>query len=153
MKDLDSLQECTERILKEFYKNNCIYFQMGTESKQNCFSMGKERRYKSISTYWNYSNSHWQLSCHVIWGMLSHVVCYTELWQWYRDNKTFLKQFQLYFYSFYIYILFIIVSQNMQSSRNNNNQAKRAEKIATHSNDIAKTNLSWENCKCFSGKT
>ena len=30
----------------------------------------------------------------------------------------------------------------MQSSLNNNNQAKRAEKIATHSNDIAKTNLS-----------
>lgn len=84
--------------------------------------MGKERRYKSISTYWNYSNSHWQLSCHVIWGM-NHVVCYTELWQWYRDNKTFLKQFQLYFYSFYIYFIhncqseYAIITQQQQSSK------------------------------------
>ena len=42
LKDLDSLQECTERILKEFYKNNCIYFQMRTEPKLFFDGKGKE---------------------------------------------------------------------------------------------------------------
>ena len=42
LKDLDSLQECTEHILEEFHKNNCIYLEIRTEPKPFFNEKGEE---------------------------------------------------------------------------------------------------------------
>ena len=52
LKDLDSLQECTEHILEEFHKNNCIYLEIRTEPKPFFNVEGEEvtTRYQYIET-------------------------------------------------------------------------------------------------------
>ena len=42
LKDLDSLQKCTEHILEEFHKNNCIYLEIRTEPKPFFNGKGEE---------------------------------------------------------------------------------------------------------------
>ena len=52
LKDLDSLQKCTEHILEEFHKNDCIYLEIGTEPKP--FFNGK---FEEVTTPYQYNES------------------------------------------------------------------------------------------------
>ena len=52
LKDLDSLQECTEHILEEFHKTNCIYLEIRTEPKS--FFNGKD---KEVTTPYQYTET------------------------------------------------------------------------------------------------
>ena len=52
LKDLDSLQECTEHVLEEFHKTNCIYLEIRTEPKS--FFNGKD---EEVTTPYQYTET------------------------------------------------------------------------------------------------